>query len=69
VQDLDRLEAAPMQDPSPSRPWSWLPARDCQSIASIEWQTAIAGVMYVKVRCIAKHWFFLPADHLHLPDR
>ena len=54
-------EVAPMHDPIANQSLELVACPDCGSVASIEWQTAIAGVSYLKVRCVARHWFFLPA--------
>jgi hypothetical protein len=37
---------------------------ECENVASIEWQTCISGVTHLKVRCIERHWFLLPANHV-----
>ncbi len=34
---------------------------ECRSVASVEWSTRIDGILHLKVRCIHRHWFFLPA--------
>ena len=34
---------------------------ECGNVAPIEWQTHISGIVHLKVRCIERHWFFLPA--------
>jgi uncharacterized protein YcaQ len=31
-------------------------------VAPIEWQTTLGAALYLKVRCIDRHWFLLPAD-------
>jgi hypothetical protein len=34
----------------------------CGGVASIEWHTTIDQMLHLKVRCIQRHWFLLPAD-------
>jgi hypothetical protein len=35
---------------------------ECGAVASIEWEATFARVQHLKVRCIHRHWFLLPAD-------
>ena len=35
---------------------------ECGQVASIEWRRTVGGVALWKIRCIARHWFLMPAD-------
>jgi hypothetical protein len=35
---------------------------ECGQVASIEWERAAGGVPLWKIRCIARHWFLMPAE-------
>ena len=35
-------------------------------MASIEWSRTVRGVTYLKIRCIGRHWFLMPADDVTL---
>lgn len=35
---------------------------ECSDVASVEWQTWLDGVLHLKLRCLHRHWFFMPAD-------
>lgn len=35
---------------------------ECGNVATIEWESRIAGVLHVKLHCINRHWFLMPAD-------
>jgi hypothetical protein len=35
---------------------------ECGNVATIEWESRIAGALYVKLHCINRHWFLMPAD-------
>jgi hypothetical protein len=34
----------------------------CGHVASVEWSHNVHGVVYLKIRCIGRHWFLMPAD-------
>jgi hypothetical protein len=34
----------------------------CGQVASIEWSRTGSDVIYLKIRCIARHWFLMAAD-------
>lgn len=34
----------------------------CGQVASIEWSHLVNGFVYLKIRCIARHWFLMPAE-------
>jgi hypothetical protein len=36
----------------------------CGAVASTEWTATLGRVQHVKVRCVHRHWFLLPADLL-----
>lgn len=48
--------------------WTVCPDESCGHIAEIEWRDALSGtsghVEMAKVRCVQRHWFLLPVDHL-----
>lgn len=35
---------------------------ECGNVATIEWQSWIAGILHVKLHCVNRHWFLMPAD-------
>jgi hypothetical protein len=35
---------------------------ECGNVGTIEWEFWIDGVLHVKLHCINRHWFFMPAD-------
>jgi hypothetical protein len=41
---------------------------ECGDLAVVEWSDRVAGaggaVELVKIRCVARHWFLMPADRL-----
>jgi hypothetical protein len=37
---------------------------ECSNVASIEWETWIGGVLHLKLRCVNRHWFFMPAERI-----
>jgi hypothetical protein len=41
---------------------------DCQATAEVEWQSTLQStrgpVVLVKIRCLYRHWFLMPADGL-----
>jgi|1186.fasta_scaffold903798_2 hypothetical protein len=37
---------------------------ECAGVASVEWGTRMSGILHLKVRCVDRHWFFLPADQV-----
>lgn len=37
---------------------------ECGNVATIEWESGIAGVLYVKVHCIDRHWFLMLAERI-----
>ncbi len=37
---------------------------ECGGVASVEWSTRMSTVLHLKVRCVERHWFFLPADRV-----
>jgi hypothetical protein len=47
----------------------------CGQVASIEWSRTVREMIYIKVRCVARHWFLMSAedgtgrasDRPHLP--
>ena len=62
---------APVEASAPTRETDVLSAvycPECGMPAWVEWRDAAGGtaggVVYVKVRCFARHWFLLPEDRL-----
>ncbi|HEU5265474.1 MAG TPA: hypothetical protein VFU35_02195 [Jatrophihabitans sp.] len=45
-----------------------LPCPHCRSVAEVDWRTkrhgAGAVAELVKIRCVRRHWFLMPADQL-----
>ena len=37
---------------------------ECSDVASIEWQAWIGDLLHLKIRCIHRHWFLMPAEHI-----
>ncbi|OXM43844.1 hypothetical protein [Amycolatopsis alba] len=37
---------------------------ECGNVATIEWESRLAGLLHVKVRCIERHWFLMPTDSI-----
>jgi hypothetical protein len=37
---------------------------ECGSAASVEWRTSLCGVTHLKIRCIERHWYFLPSANV-----
>jgi hypothetical protein len=35
---------------------------ECANVATIQWESRIAGVLHIKLHCINRHWFLMPAD-------
>jgi hypothetical protein len=36
----------------------------CGQVASIEWSRTVHAVVYLKIRCIARHWFLMTAENV-----
>lgn len=34
----------------------------CGQVASIEWSSTVHANVYLKIRCVARHWFLMPAE-------
>lgn len=37
---------------------------ECGNVATIEWASRLSGVPHVKVRCLERHWFLMPAERI-----
>lgn len=46
------------------RPLELVSCPECGQVASIEWSSTIRGVVHLKIRCIARHWFLMPGEQL-----
>ncbi|MGH8861050.1 MAG: hypothetical protein ACRDVG_07415 [Jatrophihabitantaceae bacterium] len=43
----------------PVEPLELVRCPQCGQIASIEWRRTVHGYAYLKIRCIARHWFLM----------
>lgn len=46
------------------RPLELVSCPQCGQVASIEWSRTVHGVHYLKIRCIARHWFLMPDEDI-----
>jgi hypothetical protein len=37
---------------------------ECSNVASIEWETWIGDVLHLKLWCVNRHWFLMPAERI-----
>jgi hypothetical protein len=58
----ERPCAAPTNEHLDEPGLSLMHCPECGSVASVEWRATVARTVHLKVRCIHRHWFLLPAD-------
>jgi hypothetical protein len=44
--------------------FEWVACPECGGVATIEWESEMARVLHVKLRCINRHWFLMPAERI-----
>ena len=68
--DAGRLPQPPQLDDDT---WTTLGCPECGHLAEVDWSTRLGGtgggVEHLKIRCVNKHWFFMPTDLLAARDR
>lgn len=45
-------------------PLRLLSCPQCSQVATIEWSRIIDGTVHIKLYCVARHWFLMPAEQV-----
>jgi hypothetical protein len=67
-----RHQRRPESPARPAKDLELVACPECGNPAEIEWRDEVdsthGAIEHLKIRCVDKHWFLMPADMLSTPD-